>query len=449
MITQDLRYSQNLLADLKASLHNYDYTMYRQGALVKIKRVLKNDILLNKLPLEEHVRGKVSRKFSKKSAFRLKQFLLKTKIDEVYKNCFSLTLTYPIDVNDLAIPREMLKRFAEWLKKKYNFGIVWKQEFTRRGRIHFHLILFSDLEYKLGNYFYTTDNVKFEEISRNEPQNDDDILKFTVQGKLLRYSIQKMWLKYLLKFFGNTFDSKKAFNAGIDIERVKSQGIACYLADYLTSSDTSFKKDKSYQNECPKFCINMGRWWGKINMSRFMHEEQVYSLNSNTYIALQKKLNKQFLDKDDLSLRKISISDTDDKIIGLTTFNTIFLNDNYNIDEYYKSDSDVINTVDKLYINPLQKTNTMYYLSIKNVLRAIENYKNQHCIQDNLQVRLTNAQLKYYFVPQHLTFGKTKVSDNDFFVNELYQKCKNIGDFYKKYIMHDIYLSDDIDDIIF
>ena len=130
MINTDLR--QIRKEDLIKDLHNYYFVLHKQGKLVTFDKYLKDDVLLGTHEKENTERGRVSKKFSKQSAFRLKQLLLKTKIDECYKNSFSLTLTFPVFIQDLSIARNILKRFGEWLKRKYNFGIVWKQEFTKK-----------------------------------------------------------------------------------------------------------------------------------------------------------------------------------------------------------------------------------------------------------------------------------------------------------------------------
>ncbi len=357
---------------LRQELFNNNYILCKQGNLYTIKKrsqfqdFVKEDIykksssqilqeIENKNLISSFEDESLSRKyinqFSKKSAYRLKQLMLKTRLNECALNSLSLTLTFPTMIYDLSIATNLLKRFNEWLKRNYDFGIIWKKEFTKKGNVHFHLVLLSDEYYHLGNYFYTKDLEDFKEIYRGH----GDVDKKNFKGFQLRYIIQKKWLQmlnlHLTKKNNIDFNHINAFNSAIDLEHVKSVGIICYLADYLTTDETTFHKNKSYQNNCPKFVVNSGRWWGKVNLDKYMSEQEFYYLNGNHYYELQKYLNKKFLDKDDLSIRKIQITDDYSIEVGLTTFNTVFNNDKIDLQPFLYSDNLDINNTFKDEIN--------------------------------------------------------------------------------------------------
>ncbi len=465
-------YNSDLRQQYLDDLNNFNFTLHRQGNLVTFSKTANDDYYTfsSKAKKQVPLRGNVSSKFSKKSAFRLKKFLLKTKIDEMYKDCFSLTLTFPKMIFNLAIAQEILKRFCEYLKNKYGFGIVWKKEFTKAGRIHFHLILFNNHPIYLGNYFYCNSvkstlpkflflndiykkqsvhvfpqekkfyifNKKlnftltnFEPIQRN---SDNSILSYC---KGLRFVIQREYLKFLNRFLieknNQDFNILHAFHSAIDIDRVKSKGIVCYLADYLTSDETTFKKDKSYQNSCPKFCRNNGRWWGYINMDCYLHDEKIYSMNSQKYLELQKFFNKQFLDTDDIKLRHITVDD-EKYCIGLTTFNTIFLNDNFDISDYFQNFDIKCPANLGTFEN---KLNHDFLTSFKKVKECENKYSRIYDIKE--PVRLSRSQLEYYYNKSYLVRNRqviTHLNEFDLFVGELMKKYTDV-EFLNKFTKSD------------
>ena len=442
MITND-DYKNQLISDLR----NYNFTMSKQGRLVKINKVSNKDynIFDIKYKLKKSSRGLVSSKFSSKSAFRLKQFLLTTNIDEVYKDCFSLTLTFPTEIKNIDIAKTVLKRFCEWLKRVYNFGIVWKKEFSKNGRIHYHLILFSDKSFDIGNYYKTKDLKNFREFSR---ETKHYIKKSNYQGLLLRANLQFMYLKmlknHLIKKNNLSFNQINAFNAGLDLDCVRSPGIVCYLADYLTSDITKGKKDKSYQNICPKDCINNGRWWGYVNMNRFISDSEIYNLSFDDYFNMQKDLNKQFLNKDDISIRKMMYQDKDTKKMyevnaGLTTFDTIFLNDNFSFEKYLKNSKDVIipNIDNQIDVDIMTEKRIQSYL--KKFTRAKISYCFQNYKKQDNNIRLTNKDLiKYYYdvdlKNSHFGTFEQTINNDDLFFNEVFQTCKNEKELYNIFL---------------
>ena len=87
------------------------------------------------------------KEFSDKSARRLKRRLEIIDWDYYYYKSF-LTLTIPSSMGD--IPKNMLRNVKDKLKY-YKISGVWKKEFHKDGRIHFHLLIWStvrDQDYK-------------------------------------------------------------------------------------------------------------------------------------------------------------------------------------------------------------------------------------------------------------------------------------------------------------
>jgi len=65
-------------------------------------------------------------------------------LENVYRYRIFITLTFAEDVTDDAAAT-LLKNYFQWLRDNgYDFKYFWVKERTKRGRIHYHVILFSD-----------------------------------------------------------------------------------------------------------------------------------------------------------------------------------------------------------------------------------------------------------------------------------------------------------------
>jgi len=65
-------------------------------------------------------------------------------IENAYKYRIFITLTFAEDVSD-GEASTVLKNFFQWLRDHgYEFKYFWVKELTKRGRIHYHVILFSN-----------------------------------------------------------------------------------------------------------------------------------------------------------------------------------------------------------------------------------------------------------------------------------------------------------------
>jgi hypothetical protein len=65
-------------------------------------------------------------------------------LENVYRYRIFITLTFAEDVTDDAAATR-LKNYFQWLRDNgYDFKYFWVKERTKRGRIHYHIILFSN-----------------------------------------------------------------------------------------------------------------------------------------------------------------------------------------------------------------------------------------------------------------------------------------------------------------
>ncbi len=65
-------------------------------------------------------------------------------LENVYRYKIYMTLTFAEDVTDDAAAT-LLKNYFQWLRDNgYDFKYFWVKERTKRGRIHYHIILFSN-----------------------------------------------------------------------------------------------------------------------------------------------------------------------------------------------------------------------------------------------------------------------------------------------------------------
>ena len=88
-------------------------------------------------------RGEIT-EFSPKSARRLREFLLKL-LSGAWAEALLLTLTYPVEVEtaDYHVYKEHLHEFSKRFARQWpGASAVWRLEFTKAGKPHYHLVLF-------------------------------------------------------------------------------------------------------------------------------------------------------------------------------------------------------------------------------------------------------------------------------------------------------------------
>lgn len=108
-------------------------------------------------------RGKIT-KFSSKSAFRLRDYLLN--LDTTNGDIISITLTLP-KCKDENYWFDMLARFRHRLAY-YNIGMIWRVELQKRKIPHLHCVSVIDSIYKIGYIWKSWIESQSLEIQSNE-----------------------------------------------------------------------------------------------------------------------------------------------------------------------------------------------------------------------------------------------------------------------------------------
>lgn len=231
-------------------------------------------------------RGDVLPYMSDKSKWRLKRFLLTLDLSRVApESMVFTTITFPRHVSDIAIAQNAVRVFLQRLKRSYGVACTWKKEFTRRGRVHYHIFMVFPKKVILGNYFILSGlDCELRPFNRKTK-------KFFSSAQAeygLRYEFQGLWAEYIQRYF--SVGDKSVFNSGIEVEYVKKpEAIADYLADYLAGDDKKKgrRKDKIMQNTVPDDVVNHGRWWGKTNMKDFVATVEKNVLTYQQYKSFQ------------------------------------------------------------------------------------------------------------------------------------------------------------------
>ena len=134
-----------------------------------------------------------------------------------------VTLTYPGQgyPNETGEGKRHLDALRKrWARKWGSCAYVWKQEFQRRGVVHYHLGVMVR-----------------------------DVLDYP-EWRLLQTWLAQTWYGIV-----NSGDPRH-LAAGVQLDRATGN-LASYFAKYASS-----KGDKEYQHECPAEWPTAGRWWG-------------------------------------------------------------------------------------------------------------------------------------------------------------------------------------------
>lgn len=241
-----------------------DFVMRGRFDIVRHGKVVKANYWIpdkwHQIKKSQAKRGKVSKTFSFKSRLRLKESISAydfTGCDP--KSLVAITLTFPADVADISQAQNALRVLYQRLGRKFDASGWWKQEFTRRGRVHFHLLAVFPQAVELGDYWVFDHKGELRPYSREKKH----YIKRQDGVKGFRYYLQDVWSTYVAKYFD--VDDLSVFHSSVEADYVKSpERIASYYSDYLACCGNGHK-DKEYQNTCPAWCDNGGRWWGTFN----------------------------------------------------------------------------------------------------------------------------------------------------------------------------------------
>lgn len=297
-------------------LNSYRYYVRKQGQLVEFKKVPREDKSLSSLytfqglaDWGEHLGGGgVGSVMSDKSKWSLKRLALSLDTSKINLNgAFFMTLTFPFGGDDIRPFQRCAKMFFEYLKRSLGFSIIWKKEYQKNGAPHFHCLLLHDNSFILGNYF------------TKKSCWGDDYIAFTRKAgrplkkgtgfKGFRFFIQKKWAYYVknnvnwslknfpnVRYFSNGITAtgfhyisdetlQNVINSATDVCRLEGlEGIATYLTDYFLKDG---HQTKAFSNVVPDDVNNGGRWWGKINLDKFISESESIEVSPINYLELQ------------------------------------------------------------------------------------------------------------------------------------------------------------------
>lgn len=176
-------------------------------------------------------RGRI-RSFSARSRRRLFKTCAAVPWSRYGSAVLFMTLTYPGAgyPNDSAEAKRHLDLLRKrWARKWGSCAYVWKQEFQRRGVIHFHLgvMVKDELDY--------------------------------AEWQQLRSWLGTTWYRIV------DSGDPRHLQAGVQLDRATGN-LAAYFAKYASS-----KGSKEYQHECPAEWPTAGRWWGVRGVEHDWH----------------------------------------------------------------------------------------------------------------------------------------------------------------------------------
>ena len=224
-------------------------------------------------PRRKSVRGEIN-DFSPKSRRSLQKFLQSIDWDKIgTERILEITLTYQDMPESGALVKSHLHRFRKNILDKYPRTIlVWKLEFQKGGRPHYHLIMIAPKEIELGDYQIKR-NGKITFFDRKTKEHHETgIVGF-------RSYTQKRW---------NTIieGSEQNFNSGVGVDKVKNpKALPLYLAKYIAKERKADQKDY-YQHKVPEWYKSVGRFWGCYNRKLLKRRMQRIYINRETFDEL-------------------------------------------------------------------------------------------------------------------------------------------------------------------
>lgn len=201
------------------------------------------------------IRGKVSR-FSAKARKRLLFKVNTINRHSIVGSPVFITLTYPPGHGtDAHVCKRHLDNFGKTFIRRYPLcSLIWKMEYTKALRIHYHLIVF----------------------------NTDRSGDLKLKSDLIPF-VSNAWFR--ICGTGN----KKHLSAGTRCEYVKSwNGVIYYTSKYLAKTGSTIPLEFTETFS--------GRFWGIINRKCVPIMEREFVLDEDEYFILRRRL-KKFLEK--------------------------------------------------------------------------------------------------------------------------------------------------------